>query len=93
MEPQDSPVERLAAERTRLSEERTYLAYIRTGMSLILGGIFFIGYFPEGSIFSYIGYATIGLSVLFSCCGFYHHKKSKEIIDRTLGLLGLNDRH
>lgn len=76
----------LAIERTRLAEERTYLAYIRTGMSMILGGVFFLGYFPTG-VFHYVGYATIAISLIFLIYGFYNHKKSRRLIDKlTLGV-------
>jgi len=77
----------LAIERTRLAEERTYLAYIRTGMSMILGGTFFVGYFKEG-LFSYVGYATIAISLIFITYGFYHHEKTRNLINRmTLGIV------
>jgi putative membrane protein len=76
----------LAIERTRLAEERTYLSYIRTGMSLLLGGFFFIGYFKEG-IFSYVGYGTVAISATFLAYGFYHHEKTKKLIDKiTFGV-------
>jgi putative membrane protein len=69
----------LAIERTKLAEERTYLAYIRTGMTVSMGGIFFVGYFREG-IFSYIGYAAAILGVVFFTYGFYKHKKTVSLI-------------
>jgi putative membrane protein len=76
----------LAIQRTTLAEERTYLAYIRTGMSLMLGGFFFIGYFKEG-VFAYLGYATVAVSLVFLAYGFYNHKKSMALINRiTLGI-------
>ena len=82
----------LAIERTKLSEERTYLAYIRTGMSLILGGVFFLGYFPAGP-FHYVGYATIAISLIFLIYGFYNHKKSMALIDRiTFGIFSFRKR-
>jgi putative membrane protein len=84
--------DKLAVERTKLSEERTQLAYIRTGMNLALGGIFFIGYFPQGTIFHYAGYAAVIIAALFSGYGFYNHKKSQDIINRiTLGRIRLKD--
>ncbi len=82
--------DKLAIERTRLAEERTYLAYIRTGMSLALGGIFFLGYFAPGSAFYDVGLVTLAVSVLFVAYGFYHHKKSMGLIDRiTFGVFRL----
>jgi len=74
----------LAIERTLLADERTQLAYIRTGVSLMLGGIFFIGYFPPGTIFSDIGYATIVVAFVFLGYGFYHHKKTIEVINKIM---------
>lgn len=82
----------LAIQRTKLSEERTYLAYIRTGMSMILGGIFFLGYFPAGP-FHYVGYATVAISIIFLGYGFYNHKKSMDLIDRmTLGIFSFRKK-
>ena len=72
----------LAFERTKLAEERTHLAYIRTGMTLALGGLFFIGYFSSDSVYRYVGYTTIVIAALFTIYGFYHHKKSRAIIQR-----------
>jgi putative membrane protein len=80
----------LAVERTKLAEERTYLAYIRTGMSVLLAGLFFIGYFMEGS-FHYLGYATAAIGLAFLAYGFYNHKKSMEVIGKaSLGLIKIN---
>lgn len=76
--------DQLALERTRLAEERTDLAYIRTGFSLLLGGIFFIGYFLPGTVFMYVGYATIGISLIFILYGFYHHKKSMAFLNEVM---------
>lgn len=75
------PVDELAIKRTRLAEDRTYLSYIRTGMSLGLGGAFFIGHFKEG-VFSYIGYFTVLIAMVFLGYGFYNHKKSMALIER-----------
>jgi putative membrane protein len=77
----------LAIERTKLAQERTHLAYIRTGITLMLGGVFFIGYFPEGSVYLYVGYATIVVAVLFELYGFYHHKKTKRFVDTVVNEL------
>lgn len=69
----------LAIERTKLAQERTYLAYIRTGMTVSMGGIFFVGYFREG-IFSYIGYFALLVGAVFFLYGFYKHKKTMGLI-------------
>ena len=71
----------LSIERTKLAQERTHLAYIRTGITLILGGTFFIGYFQDGSPFVWIGYLTIVVAVLFEIYGFYNHKRTKRFVD------------
>ena len=82
--------DQLAIERTKLAEERTYLAYIRTGMSLSLGGLFFLGYFPDGP-FHYAGYATLVVSLFFIIFGFYNHKKSMRLIEKaSMGLIRIN---
>lgn len=78
--------DQLAKERTELAQERTYLSYIRTGMTVLLGGIFFLGYFQEGSWFYAIGWATIMLSLIFLTYGFYKHEQSKKFIIRIFGL-------
>lgn len=78
----------LAIERTRLAQERTHLAYIRTSVSLLLGGIFFVGYFQQlDSPFIYIGYSAIIVGVLFGIYGFYHHKKTKRFVDTIVNEL------
>jgi len=78
----------LAIERTKLAEERTYLAYIRTGMTVSMGGIFFVGYFREG-IFSFVGYFALILGAVFFGYGFYKHRKTMELIRRIVGSLHL----
>ena len=78
----------LAIERTKLAEERTYLAYLRTGMTVAMGGVFFIGYFREG-LFSYIGYLATLMGILFFAYGFYKHKKAMGLIKRIVGGLHL----
>ena len=76
----------LAIQRTKLAEERTYLAYLRTGMTVAMGGVFFIGYFKEG-VFSIIGYAATFLGVVFFLYGTYKHRKSQQIIKKMNGLI------
>lgn len=78
--------DKLAVERTKLAEERTYLAYIRTGMSLILGGVFFVGYFQPGTLFALMGWVTIVISVIFLVYGFYKHEKTMSLIKQILGI-------
>ena len=78
----------LAIERTELAEERTYLAYIRTGMTVSMGGIFFVGYFKEG-IFSYVGYLALLVGAVFFLYGFYKHKKTMGLLKRIVGSLHL----
>jgi putative membrane protein len=78
----------LAIERTKLAEERTYLAYIRTGMTVSMGGIFFVGYFKEG-IFSYVGYLALLVGAVFFLYGFYKHKKTMGLLKRIVGSLHL----
>jgi uncharacterized membrane protein YidH (DUF202 family) len=78
--------ENLAIQRTKLAEERTALSYIRTGFSLLLGGVFFIGYFLPGTAFAYAGYGTVVVSILFILYGFYHHQKSMNVINQIIAL-------
>ncbi len=78
----------LAIERTKLAEERTYLAYLRTGMTVAMGGVFFVGYFREG-LFSYIGYAATLMGIVFFAYGFYKHQKTKGLIRGIVGKLHL----
>lgn len=79
--------DQLAIERTKLAEERTHLAYIRTGLSLILGGLFFVAYFEFPNVYSYAGFGSIFLGLVFLFYGFYHHKKSKEVIDGIISTM------
>ncbi|MFH1520479.1 MAG: DUF202 domain-containing protein [Candidatus Micrarchaeota archaeon] len=76
--------DRLAVERTKLSQERTYLSYIRTGISLLLGGVFFVGYFESGTLYAWIGLITIVIAIVFLVYGFYKHEKTKKL---TRGIL------
>src|SRR5512135_438924 len=77
----------LALERTRLAEERTCLAYLRTGMSTLLGGFFFIGYFTEAP-YTWIGYGTVAVSLAFIVYGFYKHRKTAALLERVAGAMG-----
>jgi putative membrane protein len=76
----------LAIQRTKLAEERTYLAYIRTGITVAMGGIFFVGYFKEG-IFAYVGYLAVLLGIVFFGYGTYKHRKSQQIIKKMNGFI------
>lgn len=76
--------EELAIQRTQLAEERTHLAYIRTGLNLVLAGLFFVGYFPPASTYTYIGLAGTAIGILFLVYGFYHHQKSRAFLDEIL---------
>jgi len=78
----------LAIERTKLAEERTYLAYLRTGMTVAMGGVFFVGYFREG-LFSYIGYAATLMGAVFFAYGSYKHQKTTGLIKKIAGSLHL----
>jgi putative membrane protein len=80
----EEAVSRLAIERTKLAEERTSLAYIRTGMSLLLGGLFFVGFFTEDALLTYVGYGTIVVAMIFTVYGFHHNVKSRKVIDTIL---------
>lgn len=62
----------LALERTKLANERTLLAYTRTSLYMILGGIAFLQLKDFRSIF-WLGYLTIGLSVIFILIGIYRY--------------------
>ena len=74
----------LAIERTRLAEERTQLSYIRTGISILYFGLFFIGFFEAETTVSYLGYATVIIGLLFLGYGFYHHRKSKRLVNQII---------
>lgn len=83
--------DKLAVERTKLAEERTYLAYIRTGMSLALGGVFFVGYFHPNTVFAWIGWITITMAIVFLAYGFYKHEKTKKFIKQIMEFAKEND--
>jgi putative membrane protein len=67
----------LALERTRLANERTLFAYLRTSIYLILGGIAFLQL--EGlEHIKWLGYFSLGLSVIFMVVGVYTYFKLKN---------------
>jgi O-antigen/teichoic acid export membrane protein len=53
-------------------------------MSILLGGVFFVGYFGHATIFGWVGWATIVIALIFLGYGFYMHSKSKNILSRIL---------
>jgi putative membrane protein len=83
--------DKLAIERTKLSKERTALSYIRTGMSMMLGGIFFVGYFEHGTFFSYVGYFTVLVAIIFTLFGFLQNQRSMKVINTVIGELNKSD--
>jgi hypothetical protein len=54
-------------------------------MSILLGGVFFVGYFEQSSIFWFVGLVTIAVAIVFLGYGFYKHGKSKNIIGKIIG--------
>jgi putative membrane protein len=67
----------LALERTRLANERTLFAYLRTSLYLILGGIAFLQ-LKDFEHIKWLGYLSIGLSVIFFVVGIYTYFKLKS---------------
>ncbi|HSO86339.1 MAG TPA: DUF202 domain-containing protein [Draconibacterium sp.] len=67
----------LALERTRLANERTLFAYLRTSIYLILGGIAFLQLEGLEQI-KWLGYLSLGLSVVFLVGGIYTYFKLKN---------------
>lgn len=66
----------LALERTKLANERTLLAYIRSSLYMILGGIAFLQLKDfEGT--RWVGYATLGVSVIILLIGIYRYLQIK----------------
>jgi putative membrane protein len=66
----------LALERTKLANERTLLAYIRSSLYMILGGIAFLQLKDfEGT--RWVGYATLGVSVVILLIGIYRYLQIK----------------
>ncbi len=64
----------LAMERTKLANERTLLSYIRSSLYLLLGGIAIIQLEGFESI-KFIGYISLGLTVLLAIIGIYRFQK------------------
>jgi putative membrane protein len=64
----------LAMERTKLANERTLLSYIRSSLYLLLGGIAIIQL--EGfERIKFIGYVSLGLTVILVIIGIYRFRK------------------
>lgn len=67
----------LAADRTILANERTFLAYIRTAMTLLVGGISLLSFFPS-EVVKIVGVITIIPAVILFGVGsrrYYYLKK------------------
>lgn len=67
----------LALERTRLANERTLFAYLRTSIYLILGGIAFLQ-LKDFEHIKWLGYFSLGLSVIFLVAGIYTYFKLRN---------------
>jgi putative membrane protein len=67
----------LALERTRLANERTLFAYLRTSLYLVLGGIAFLQ-LKDFEHIKWLGYFSLGLSVVFLVVGIYTYFKLKS---------------
>jgi putative membrane protein len=67
----------LALERTRLANERTLFAYLRTSLYLVLGGIAFLQ-LRDFEHIKWLGYLSIGLSVVFLVAGIFTYYKLKN---------------
>ena len=59
----------LAIERTKLANERTLLSYIRSSLYLLIGGIGILQLKDFASI-KWVGYASLGVCVVFLAVGF-----------------------
>jgi len=68
------PRDYLAMERTKLANERTLLSYIRSSLYLLLGGIAIIQLEGFESI-KFIGYISLGLTILLVIIGIYRFQK------------------
>lgn len=64
----------LALERTKLANERTLLSYIRASLYLLLGGIAILQLDGFGNI-KFIGYISLGLTILLLIIGIYRYIK------------------
>ncbi len=62
----------LALERTKLANERTFLAYLRTSLYMLLGGIAILQLTGFENI-RWIGYVSLGLSVIFVFIGIVRY--------------------
>lgn len=67
----------LAADRTILANERTFLAYIRTAMTLLVGGISLLSFFPSDAA-KLVGVITIIPALILIAVGsrrYYYLRK------------------
>jgi len=79
----------LALERTRLANERTLFAYLRTSIYLILGGIAFLQIEGLGQI-KWLGYFSLGLSVVFLVVGIYAYFRLKNKLKKHYSNTNIN---
>lgn len=73
----------LAFDRTVLANERTLLAYLRFGIMATVTGLTFIKVFAEDSLFLYLGYWALGLSIVAAFIGaikfFVFRRKLRQV--------------
>ena len=69
----------LAADRTSLANERTFLAYIRTALTLVIGGISFLQFFPQG-IVHVVGWLFIPAGVAAFVVGLLRYLRTRRLL-------------
>ena len=79
----------LALERTRLANERTLFAYLRTSLYLILGGIAFLQ-LKDFEHIKWLGYLSIGLSVVFLVAGILTYFRLKNKLKKYYSNTNIN---
>lgn len=85
-ETEEKPILRdfLALERTKLANERTFLAYVRTSLYFLLGGLAFIK-LEELENAVYLGYISLGISILLIVLGMIKFIVLRKRIKQRLG--------
>jgi putative membrane protein len=81
----------LALERTKLANERTLLAYTRTSLYMLLGGIAFLQ-LEDFRRIQWVGYLTLGLSVVLIFIGLYRYFQIKGRLSRYYQRTGIKEQ-
>ncbi|WP_161484725.1 MULTISPECIES: DUF202 domain-containing protein [unclassified Kosmotoga] len=73
----------LAISRSKLANERTLLAYVRTGFMFFVSGLSLIKLFPTETIWVFLGYSLIPMSVFTIILGIIRFRQTERDITKS----------